>query len=71
MSRAGTLGDQGKHGWRMGQRALGVWVGWCGRQLPRDRDPQGLGQTKGAPDISSLQEDRAMQVFAAISGSCP
>lgn len=58
MTRERTLGDQGKQGARVGQSTLGVWVGWCGRQVPRDRDPQGLGETKGAPDISSLHPRR-------------
>lgn len=58
MTREGTLGYQGKHGARVGQRTLGVRVQWCGRQLPKDRDPQGLGETKGAPDISSLHSRR-------------
>lgn len=62
VTREGTLGDQGKHGVRvgscLGQRTLGIWAGWCGRQLPRDRDPWGLGETKGAPNISSLHSGR-------------
>lgn len=58
MTREGTLGDQAKHGVRVGQRTLNIWVGWCGRQLPKDRVSQRLGETKGVPDISFLHSRR-------------